>query len=204
MIRFDNLPPEVMQAMCTPMHLILPSSTASSPATHVKHTGSLYLGSFSAILDPSLLSSHKISALVQVLDAPWLPNLDGNPQYAKVECYQLGILDSSSDETREDLKARLEETVLWIDDRLRRGVNVLVHCQQGVSRSAAIVIAYLMYAQNMTYDSAFELVKRKRACVKPNSGFVRSVFSLIIGLIIIPVHVHLSRVLFHHLSISSL
>ena len=27
----------------------------------------------------------------------------------------------------------------------------------------------------MSYDSAFDLVKRKRACVKPNSGFVRYV-----------------------------
>ena len=25
----------------------------------------------------------------------------------------------------------------------------------------------------MSYDSAFDLVKRKRACIKPNSGFVR-------------------------------
>lgn len=44
---------------------------------------------------------------------------------------------------------------------------------QGVSRSAAVVIAYLIYTHNMTYDSAFDLVKRKRACIKPNSGFVR-------------------------------
>ena len=63
MIRFDNLPPEVMQAMCTPMHLILPPSQTA-------RTGALYLGSFSAILDPSLLPSHTIGAHVQVLDAP--------------------------------------------------------------------------------------------------------------------------------------
>lgn len=30
----------------------------------------------------------------------------------------------------------------------------------------------------MSYDAALDLVKRKRACVKPNSGFVRSVFFL--------------------------
>ena len=44
---------------------------------------------------------------------------------------------------------------------------------QGVSRSAAVVIAYLIYTHNMSYDSAFDLVRRKRACIKPNSGFVR-------------------------------
>ena len=120
MIRFDNLPPEVMQAMCTPMHLIIPSSSSS-------RTGALYLGSFSAILDPSLLTSHSISALVQVLDAPWLPSVDAHAKQGnKLECYRLDILDSTS----ADLKPHLEATVRWIDDRLRRGVNVLVHCQQ--------------------------------------------------------------------------
>ena len=36
------------------------------------------------------------------------------------------------------------------------------------------MIAYLIYTHNMSYDAALDLVKRKRACVKPNSGFVRS------------------------------
>lgn len=47
---------------------------------------------------------------------------------------------------------------------------------QGVSRSAAIVIAYLIYTQNMTYETAYDLVRRKRACIKPNSGFVQCVY----------------------------
>ncbi|KAI0088454.1 phosphatases II [Irpex rosettiformis] len=159
MIRFDNLPPEVMQAMCTPMHLILPASST---------TGALYLGSLSAILDSALLATHAIGALVQVLDAPWVPTVDANGP-RKMETYRLDILDS----TTADLKPYLEATVRWIDERLRRGVNVLVHCQQGVSRSSAVVIAYLIYTHNMSYDAAFDLVKRKRACVNPNSGFVR-------------------------------
>lgn len=120
MIRFDNVPPEVMQAMCTPMHLILPASPQ-------QHTGALYLGSFSAILDPALLSANHIQALVQVLDAPWLPSVEAHAaQGNRLECYRLDILDSSS----ADLRPHLEATVRWIDDRLRRGVNVLVHCQQ--------------------------------------------------------------------------
>ncbi|PCH40602.1 phosphotyrosine protein [Wolfiporia cocos MD-104 SS10] len=161
MIRFDSLPPEVMQAMCTPMHLILPAAPAAG-------TGALYLGSFSAVLDPALLSAHRIGALVQVLDAPWLPDADAPG--APPERIRLAILDSTS----ADIRPLLDDAVRWIDDRLRRGVNVLVHCQQGVSRSAAIVIAYLIYTHNMSYDSAFDLVRRKRACIKPNSGFVKA------------------------------
>lgn len=125
MIRFESLPPEVMQAMCTPMHQIIPPSVTS-------RTGALYLGSFSAILDPDLLMSHGISALVQVLDAPWLPSVDAHAkQGVKLDCYRLDILDSTS----ADLKPHLESTVRWIDEKLRKGSNVLVHCQQACSRT---------------------------------------------------------------------
>ncbi|KAK7692380.1 hypothetical protein QCA50_004005 [Cerrena zonata] len=164
MIRFDSVPPEIMQAMCTPMHQIIPSSASA-------HTGALYLGSFSAILDPDLLLSNGIASLVQVLDAPWLPTTDAHAEKGvKLDCYRLNILDSTST----DIAPHLESTVTWIDERLRKGKNVLVHCQQGISRSAAVVIAYLIFKYKMSYDSAFNLVKRKRACIKPNAGFVRA------------------------------
>ncbi|KAG5653095.1 hypothetical protein H0H81_002320 [Sphagnurus paluster] len=156
MIRFDNLPPEVMQAMCTPMHQIL------SPQNNIP--GSLYVGSLSAVQDKDLLSEHRITHLVQVLDAPWLPlsEKDG------FNCYRIQILDQST----VDLKPHLEAVCNHIDKALRSGRNVLVHCQQGISRSTAIVIAYLIRNHGMSYDNAFALVKRKRACAKPNSGFV--------------------------------
>lgn len=129
MIRFDTLPPEVIQAMCTPMHLILPPSSSSSSTTHIG--GALYLGSLQAILDVTLLDTHKIGAVVQVMDAPWVPTVDPPSSSStaggrKMERYRLDILDS----TTADLKPHLEATVRWIDERLKRGVNVLVHCQQ--------------------------------------------------------------------------
>ena len=43
--------------------------------------------------------------------------------------------------------------------------NVLVHCIAGVSRSATIVMAYLMKSQGMTLQQAHRLVKSKRPIV---------------------------------------
>ncbi|KAK1218650.1 hypothetical protein PQX77_018661 [Marasmius sp. AFHP31] len=193
MIRFDNLPPEVMQAMCTPMHLVLsvppsgpvsrtsssstkspyptpPSSGTPSPSlpgTPLPHgVGSLYLGSLSAIEDPSILRDHRVSVVVQVIDAPWIPPLDEK----EFTCYKIPILDASS----VDLKPYLEGVCGFIDGQVKSGKGVLVHCQQGVSRSTAIVIAYLIRYRNMSYDEAFQFVLQKRPCAKPNEGFVRA------------------------------
>ena len=49
--------------------------------------------------------------------------------------------------------------------------KILVHCMAGASRSATIVIAYLMWNQKMSYHNALNLVKDKRFIVFPNPGF---------------------------------
>lgn len=46
-----------------------------------------------------------------------------------------------------------------------RRTNVLVHCMAGVSRSASLVIAYLMKSRNIGFNEAFGLVKSKRKIV---------------------------------------
>jgi len=46
-----------------------------------------------------------------------------------------------------------------------------VHCYAGVSRSATIVIAYLMAEMNMGFMDAFSFTKSKRFVVFPNFGF---------------------------------
>ncbi|KAJ7474991.1 hypothetical protein FB451DRAFT_1465349, partial [Mycena latifolia] len=77
-------PPEVMQAMCTPMHQILPPSrspssaspyapyTAASSSQHGAQlmSGGLFLDSPSAVNDPLLLRAHRVTHLVQALEAP--------------------------------------------------------------------------------------------------------------------------------------
>jgi protein-tyrosine phosphatase len=49
----------------------------------------------------------------------------------------------------------------------------MVHCKAGMSRSAALVIAYLMIEHKWPYEDAFTYVKKKRHIIAPNEGFVR-------------------------------
>ncbi|KAM8776194.1 dual specificity protein phosphatase 13A isoform 2-T2 [Rhynchonycteris naso] len=50
--------------------------------------------------------------------------------------------------------------------------RVLVHCAMGVSRSATIVLAFLMIYENMTLVEAIQKVQAHRN-ICPNSGFLR-------------------------------
>ena len=49
--------------------------------------------------------------------------------------------------------------------------KVLVHCAGGSSRSATIVIAYLMWSKKMPFKEALNFVHEKRYVVYPKPGF---------------------------------
>ena len=50
---------------------------------------------------------------------------------------------------------------------------MLVHCHAGVSRSAAIVCAYLMCENAWDFQRAIEFIRDRRYRAKPNANFVQ-------------------------------
>lgn len=48
---------------------------------------------------------------------------------------------------------------------------MLVHCAQGVSRSASILIGYLMSREQLSYEAALAELQAVRPQVQPNAGF---------------------------------
>ena len=55
--------------------------------------------------------------------------------------------------------------------------KVLVHCREGVSRSASIVIAYLMIRHQYTVENAIKEVITHR-WIRPNPNFQRQLVQL--------------------------
>ena len=60
------------------------------------------------------------------------------------------------------------------EEEEKEGGSCLVHCQMGCSRSVAICVAFIMWKEGLSYDEAFERVKKARAISRPNIGFVKT------------------------------
>ncbi|GBG71022.1 hypothetical protein CBR_g8320 [Chara braunii] len=71
----------------------------------------------------------------------------------------------------EDILSVLYDVFDFFEGVRQSGGRVFVHCCQGVSRSTALVIAYLMWKEGRSYDDAFRDVKTARGVTNPNMGF---------------------------------
>jgi len=72
-----------------------------------------------------------------------------------------------------DIVPDLLRLVKLIDERVRGGKRVLVHCQCGVSRSATLVVAYCMYkSPQMSVQQAYDTVKEKSKWIGPNMNLI--------------------------------
>ena len=56
-------------------------------------------------------------------------------------------------------------------DFIKGDDKILVHCASGASRSATIVIAYIMWTKKMPCKEALDFVHKKRQIVRPNPAF---------------------------------
>lgn len=123
----------------------------------------LWIGNLTAAMDKTVLERHKVNYILTVDSCPLPANIID----------LIGVKNKFiqvTDIAQEDLIHHFEDTFQFIKEGQEKGV-VLVHCYFGVSRSATIVIAYLMKKYQISFDEAFLRVKEKRRFVGPNPGF---------------------------------
>ncbi|KAG4076733.1 hypothetical protein HA402_002020 [Bradysia odoriphaga] len=127
----------------------------------------LYLGSQDCV-DPETIENYKITHVLSV----GIPLPDGS--FNAIVSKYVPALD-------------LPETVLteilltsnrFIGTAKEQNGKVLVHCNAGVSRSASVVIGYLIMDCGFSFDEAYGLVKLRRSCVRPNDGFLKQLKKL--------------------------
>jgi len=126
--------------------------------------GFLFLGAYLHAYIPKVLDSLGISKIINVTPEPHEEEL-----LARFGNYQIQIADHQS----MDIKQHFVETVEYIKECKKKGEKVFVHCQKGISRSASIVLAYLVAGENLTLSESYTLTKQARKFIKPNKGFAK-------------------------------
>merc|ERR1711956_166375 len=118
-----------------------------------------------AVADPKLLEKQGISAVCCCLREVEFSDKEFSKE---VDYYRVDVEDIS----REPIELFFPEATEFIHSWISREQNVLVHCRAGVSRSASVVIAYLMTYQGYSLHEAFFVVKSHRSVITPNVGFM--------------------------------
>ncbi|XP_051575524.1 dual specificity protein phosphatase 19b [Myxocyprinus asiaticus] len=72
-----------------------------------------------------------------------------------------------------DITSYFPECFEFINQASQQCGVALVHCNAGVSRSASVVIGFLMSQEKMSFEEAFSTVKNARPSIQPNPGFMR-------------------------------
>lgn len=132
----------------------------------------LWLGSVEAAADHSLLATHGIQHLVTC--GRFLAERSPLPADGSVTReVNLEIDDLDEVDLLEHLPTTSDVLCTLLGTRARPGstTGVLVHCSAGRSRSASVVIAYLMREEGLSYQQARASVVKARPVVQPNTGF---------------------------------
>lgn len=129
--------------------------------------GGLCIGDYRGSQDLECLKTFNIAVVLDVAGTGYR-HPDKIVQHFKVV--------KADDNPEFDLSVHFNDCFDYIHEHRTKGYTVLVHCGAGISRSATIVIGYLMKYQGMNLKSSLDFLVEKRPCVYPNKGFLKQLF----------------------------
>ncbi|XP_036891183.1 dual specificity protein phosphatase 12 [Sturnira hondurensis] len=121
----------------------------------------LYLGGAAASAEPGSLREAGVTAVLTV-DAE-------EPDLQAPGLQQLFV--RALDEAGTDLLSRLDRCVAFVLQARAEGRGVLVRCHAGVSRSVAVMTAFLMKTEQLSFEKAYEDLRTIQPAAKMNEGF---------------------------------
>jgi protein-tyrosine phosphatase len=98
----------------------------------------------------------------------------GQEDFCNVDWHRLVI----DDDPEENISKHFFDVHAAIQRAIDKGHRVIVHCAAGISRSATLVIAYLMIENHWTFQEAFDYVRKRRSIINPNPGFIKQLKGL--------------------------
>ena len=127
----------------------------------------LLIGNKAAAEDVGFLVDKKITHVINLASAS-KSKFSVNPDKASLLRKDIALTTHSY----ETFSSSFDRYTRMIAESLAGGGKVMVNCWQGASRSATIVLAYLVKYQDMKLEKAVKMVKRKRD-IRPNNDFLQ-------------------------------
>jgi protein-tyrosine phosphatase len=122
----------------------------------------LYLGSAHSAKNRNFLKDKQITHILSMNGA--------KPIYPDEFTYKT---IAEEDQIKTNLLQHFNSCFEFIDKVLKfEAGSILIHCAGGRSRSATIVIAYIMHKHKLSFEEAFNMVQDRRCCIMLNPGFV--------------------------------
>jgi atypical dual specificity phosphatase len=136
------------------------AASARGPAS-VVIPPSLYLGSYGAASSSGFLEANGITHVLSIgNDAA----IDDQHQRPNINYLAVHL---SRQPTRLGADGAIGAAAPFIDGSLGNGGKILVHCKQGISRSATVLAAYLMKNKGLTLNQALGTIIRARPVARP-------------------------------------
>ncbi|XP_033029253.1 dual specificity protein phosphatase 12 [Lacerta agilis] len=121
---------------------------------------------------PGLYLSGAGGGLPDGASASALLLVDSEPPEASAAAGLEAVLHVQAlDQPESDLLSHLDACAAFISRARERGGAAVVRCQAGVSRSVAVVTAYLMKANKLPFEEAYAFVQAIKPDAKMNEGF---------------------------------
>lgn len=136
-------------------------------------TDHLYLSNCKAANDSIMLSRHKITCIVNVTETKRRSTVPPDVVHIHIPI---------ADTPLSPLGDHFDEVADKIHVTAAGGGRTLVHCNAGVSRSAALCMAYLLKHQGATLLEAHRWLKACRPMARPNVGFWKQLINYEISL----------------------
>ena len=124
-----------------------------------KITDKIYLGDIDGAREINYLKKQGIKYIINLAGTMFSPE------------YEEGLFVRKMIEIMDFPKENIFQYFKECIDFIEKADKIYIHCMAGVSRSASIVIAYIMWKEHKNYNEAFAFVKKYRF-IYPNFGFV--------------------------------
>jgi protein-tyrosine phosphatase len=133
----------------------------------------------SAITDHLFIASNTVASQTPVLKSKGITHIVNCVSQLVESPEGFACLDiPMNDGGDENVLSHIFATTAFIERAIVGSGKVLVHCIEGVSRSCAVVIGYLILTEKMSYPAAFACVREKRRIASPNPKFIAQLMQL--------------------------